>query len=354
MRDFPHFPTDNALTILSSPTLGRILSEISYAILTTINSPSHSRRWRLTDVLRGLTQWTTRPNYFTAKAYEWCSAICDKYGDLEEGETLLFLSLQIGFRYLDPEREWEGPRLVHTQHHESMVDIVFGSHQDEVIADFLCAWTSKSRLHGPPTSLIMCAKHLIDLPNLDSFSPRLRRLVVQAVGLIGHQGFEEVGVGCFVGLLNRLRVCVDDVDSRSIWTGLLLGVIGSPEGRDRLSYPYWELLLDLGPLYHGAPLGILHYDPHIMTSLQAAQEWDKLACWICVVWLEWPLYLDVLSRYLERAMLLLFHQRPDSIAKLEGWMERSGRDIPAAFRRVCEQGRSRTVPRTLVSQPLVP
>ena len=339
MRDFPHFPTNNTLTILSSPNLGWISSEISYAILTTINSPSHPRRWRLTDLLRGLTKWTTHPNYFAMMAYEWCSAICDKYGDLEEGETLLFLSLQIGFRYLDSEQEWEGLMIVHTDHHESMVDIVFGSQQDEIIADFLCAWTSRSLGHEPPPSLIMCTKHLVDLRNLDSSSPRLRRLIVRSVRLIGHQGIEEVGIESFIGLLNRLCVCVDDVDSRSEWTGILLDVINSPEGRGRLSHSYWELLLELGPMHHAPPLELPRYHPHIMTSLQAAQEWDKLACWICIVWLEWPLCLDVLSRDLEYAMLLLFHQQPDNITKLEGWMERSGGDIPTGFRRIFEQAR---------------
>ena len=303
-----------------------------------MNSPTHSRRRSLTRILHGLTQWTTRPHYFAAVAYEWCSVICEKYQDLDEGETLLFLSLQIGFRHQDPEREWVESGLGHTRHHESMVDIVFGSQQDEIIADFLHAWTSEGNYHEPHTSLILCAKHLVDLPNTYS-SPRLRRLVVRSVGLIGHQGIEEVGAESFVGLLNRLRVCVDDVDPRSAWMDLLLGVIGSPEGKDHLSYSYWEFMLELGPSHHGPSLDLDHYNPRITTSLQAAQEWDKLACWICVVWLKWSLYSDMLSRNLEYAMSLLFHQRPDSITKLEEWMERSENDIPTGFRRIFEQGR---------------
>ena len=224
-----------------------------------------------------------------------------------------------------------GSRLVHTPHHQPMVDIVFGSQQDEIVADFLHAWTSRGAAHNPPASLVMCAKHLVDLPNPSS-SPRLRRLVVRSVGLIGHKGFEKAGVENFVGLLNRLCVSVDDVGlgSRSKWTGLLLGVIESPEGRDYLSYSYWELLLELGSSYHGVPIGLVHYDSRVMISLQATREWDKLACWICVVWLEWSLYLDVLSRDLEHAMLSLFRQRPDSIQKLEEW----GRTRDTIYRRL--------------------
>ena len=339
MRRVLHFPADNTHTVFSSPFLGSILSDVANEILMAMNSPTHSRRRSLPRILYGLTQWTTRHHHFAAVAYEWCSVICEKYRDLDDGETLLFLSLQIGFRHQDPEREWVESGLGHTQHHEFMVDIVFGSQQDEIIADFLHAWTSEGYYHRPHTSLILCAKHLVDLPNLDSSSPRLRRLVVRAVGLIGHQGIEEVGVEGFVGLLNRLCVRVDDMDSRSAWRELLLDVIGSPEGRDCLSYPYWELLLELGPSHDEPPLGLAHYNPRIMTSLQAAQEWDKLACWICVVWLEWPPYLDVLSRNLEYAMLLLCHQRPDSVTKLEEWMERSEHNIPTGFRRIFEQGR---------------
>lgn len=264
--------------------------------------------------------------------------ICTKYRHLDEGKTLLFLSLQIGFCHQDPQQQQLGSGLIHPRYHESMVDVVFGSQQDEVIADFLYFWTSGIFHITPHTSLAMCARHLADLPNLSSASPRLRRLVVRTIGLIGYQGFEKVGVESFIGLLDRLDVSVNDVDSKSKWTILLLGVIKSPEARDRLSYSYWELLLELCPSsrleFPRAP----DYDPHIMTSLHAAQEWDKLACWICVVWVEWPPYAKRLSRDLGRVMLSLFRQRPDSLQKFEEWWERKRKCIPVAFQRIYERG----------------
>ena len=251
------------------------------------------------------------------------------------GEELLFLSLQIGFRHLDSQLQTR-LRLTHTQHHQTMAGIVFGSRRDEVIADLLCAWTSQG---WPYTSLNVCAKHLVDLPTLNS-SPRLRPLVIRSIELIGRWGFREVGVETLVSLLNRLGVGIGDVDSRLSWTELLLEVIKSREGRDRLSYSYWELLVELSLPHDGGRQDLANYDPQILTSLQDTQEWDRLACWICFVWMELSLYPDGKLGGLERGTTLLFRQRPDSIQKLEQWMERSGCDIPTTFQQICEQGRS--------------
>ena len=302
-----------------------------------INHPSHPRHQHLTRALRGLSRWTTRPSRFTTLAYEWCSVICEKYRELDNGEDLLFLSLEIGFRHLDPQREWMESGLTHSQHHQSMADIVFESRQGGVIADLLCAWTSRGPVHQPYMSLNICAKHLVDLRGLNS-SSRLRPLVIRSIELIGHQGFGEVGVKNLVGLLNRLGVGIDDVDSRSSWTELLLEIIKSREGRDHLLYSYWELLVELSLPYYGDRQDLTSYDPRIMISLQDAQEWDRLACWNCFVWMEWTLHPDEVLGDLGRGTALLFHQRPDSVRRLEEWMERSGRDIPMVFRQICEQG----------------
>ena len=59
------------------------------------------------------------------------------------------------------------------------------------------------------------------------------------------------------------------------------------------------------------------FDPRIMVALQDTQEWDKLVCWICVIWIASPPYPDGISRNLEDGMLLLFRQRPDSIQSLK-------------------------------------
>ena len=281
-----------------------ILSGLSRVIVTAINSPTRSYHRHLAPMLRGLTNWTTRPHHIVAMAYEWCSVICAKYRDLDEGETLIFLSLEVGFRNRDPEQLLVGADLVHTQHHQFMVDIVFGSQRDEVIGDFLDAWTSTGSHHQPHTSLTMCVKYLVDLP---SSSPRLRRLVIRSIGLIGLREFEKVGVENFVGLLDRLGVGVGDVDTHSEWGQLLMGVIRSPVARDRLSFSYWELLLELFCPRDG-PGGAS--------------------------------FLDDYSRDLEDGMQLLFRQRPDHFRRFERWVdERFSDQIPTVLRRIREYER---------------
>jgi len=271
---------------------------------------------------------------------------------------LLLRSLQAGFRHLDPQQQWVAGRIIHTRHHREMIDIVFGSQQDEAIADFLHVWTSRGGSHEPAPSLFMCAKHLVDLPNLSSSSPRLRRLVIRSVELIGHQEFEKFGVEGFVRLLNYLDVKADDMDHKPAWTGLLLSVIKSPVGVDRLSCSYWALLLELNQFQYVHRGEFSNYGPQIMVSLQDAQEWDKLACLICAVWMECSQHPDRISRDLEYGMLLLFRQQPDSIRKLEERIERLVRDVPTAFRRTCEQGRleaeQRSVPPYVHFRPLEP
>ena len=253
------------------------------------------------------------------------------------GEELLFLSLETGFRHLVP--QWDMDLgLTHTQHHQSMADIVFGSQRGEVIADLLLAWTSDSAFCPPYESLRVCAKHLVQLRSLDS-SPRLRPLVVRSIELIHHHEFREVGVENLVRLLNRLDVGINDVSYRSSWAELLLEVIISREGRDRLSYSYWELLVDLGLPLWGDRQDLANYDPQITVSLRDAQEWDRLACWICVVWMARSVHRDEELGDLGQATMLLFRQRPDTIWKLEERMNRSGLYIPMTFQETCEQGR---------------
>ena len=306
MRRVTHFPADSALTILSSVWMEEVLSGLSRAIVGAIDSPSRSYHRHLAPVLRGLTNWTTRPRHLAAMAYEWCSVICAKYRDLDEGDILLLLSLEVGFRNLDPVQKLEGVDLDHTRHHQLMVDIVFGSQRDEVIGDFLHAWTSRGSHHKPHTSLTMCARHLVDLPNLLFASLRLRRLVIRSIGLIGHQEFEKVGTENFVGLLNCLGVGVGEVDSQFEWMRLLMDIIKSPVARDRLSFSYWELLLDLLYPRDGeyVPIPGLH------------------------------------SRVLEDGMELLFRQRPDHVQRFEGWAEeRFPGCIPPALHQIREYGR---------------
>ena len=318
-----------------------ILYQLSKAVLSAIDGTDTQRKF-IPHVLRDLTRLETRPWCLTVVAYEWCSVMCRNHGSLRDWESLLLVSLEIGFRHLDVRNPYIGTRLTHTEHHRELVGIVFKSKKSEVIADLLNAWTIGYSLDPVNTSLGICAEHLVSLHNLVPFSSRLRRLVIRSIELVGYKGFEEAGVERFIGLLNYLHVAVDDMDREHVWARLLLATLKSFEGTRYLSYRYWELLVELAILESLRLAGEAAYCPRIMTSLVEAQEWKKLECWMGTVWILWPPGAGGMTEEeFHHSMLLLFRQRPGATQRLEQWMERWSQecdvDIPESFQRIYKQ-----------------
>ena len=79
----------------------------------------------------------------------------------------------------------------------------------------------------------------------------------------------------------------------------------------------------------------VNYGLNIAESLVEAQEWDKLECWIGIVWMSLPGVEGRTGEDLENSMVLLFCQRPGAAQKLERWIERWSRrreeDVPESF-----------------------
>ena len=219
--------------------------------------------------------------------------------------------------------------------------MVFKSKNGEAIADLLCVWLVASLPRASAHQLLCaCTKHLVDLHNSVPFSPRLRRCVIYSVGAIGYQEFKKVGVERSVRLLNHLCVGVEDAEERSWWISLLLDTIRSPEGTQCLSNHSWKLLvelmiseLELEEARYAA------YSPQVMVFLLEAWEWDKLECWMGVVWMIRPPETDWTTEDLKRVMASLFHHRPGAAQKLTRWMKRwyQGKGVLKRFDRTCEQ-----------------
>ena len=323
-----------------------ILNRSSKAVLSAING-TDARRKFIPYLLGDLIKLETRPECLTRMAYEWCSVICENRQSLEDRESLLLLCLEIGFRHLDFQRRSIKATITHTEHHRGLVDVVFESQESEVIADLLHAWTAESKSHEQAHTLLgFCAGHLVSLHNLVSFSPRLRRLVIRSVELIGYKGF-EVGVERFIELLDHLHVTAEDIeDGHELpWVKLLMETLQSFKGAQHLPDSYWELLVELAIL---TPSWIsrddinIIYNPQTMTFLTEAKEWSKLECWTGTVWMLLPREADAMAGGdLGRSMLLLFCQRPGALQKLERWMERWGQEnneeIPESFEQICKQ-----------------
>lgn len=295
-------------------------------------------------MLHDLAKLETRPVRLATMAYEWCSVICENHQSLGDWEGLLLVCLEIGFRHLGFRRKYIDANLIHTEHHRRLVDVVFRGQIGEAIADLLHAWTAQGAFYEPAYTLLgSCTGHLVGLHNLVSFSPRLRRLVIRSVELIGYREFEGVRVDRFIEMLNHLRVTAEDMDDKFRWAYLLLDTVKSAEGAQHLSLCYWELLVEFATLLTHA-LRKIPYSPQTATFLTEAQEWRKLECWMGTVWMVWPPEADgIAEEDLSHLVLSLFRQRPLAAQRLEQWMERwsqqRGRDIPESFQRICGQAR---------------
>ena len=325
--------------MLGSDRLERILRQLSKAIISAINStqPQHKP---LHDALLDLARLGDHPHYLTEMAYEWCSVICAK-PQSNRDIGLVSLALKTGFRHFDPQDQWIPLTLTHTEHHRELVGIVFENGDSEMIADLLHAWAAEGRPYEPAHTLLgLCTDHLVDLPNRMNLSSRLRRLVIRSVEFIGHDGFQEGETKEFVELLNYLHIDIKDMDDSYRWTSIFLEIIQSSEGARHLSVQSWELLAELATLRPWLLAGSA-YDPQVAASLLEGQEWDKLECWVGIVWMVWPPQTDATTEDVERATALLLHQQPGAVQKLtermERWRTSGNGEVPEAFRRICGQ-----------------
>ena len=283
----------------------------------------------------------SRSKLLSEAAYQWCSLICGNHQNTQDQDHLL-LSLEIGFRHLDTHRLWFYDwHLAHTEHHQQLVNKVFKSNDGEAIADLLRAWTLEAPNHKPAYDLLnACVEHLVGLHNLVHLSPRLRRLAIRAVELIGYKGFEGVGMGSFSGLLDDLRITTGDMDRGFRWARHLLDILQSSEGTQYLSHWYWKLLVELVVSWSNRlERNGLIYNPQITVSLIEAKEWDKLLSWLGIVWIVQP--PGVVGEVLEGQMSLLFHEDPNASQKLtqlmEQWSEAQGEEVPEYFKQIYQQ-----------------
>ena len=307
------------LHCLFSVCIEQVTSQLSQAIITAIPT-SHPRHPLLQTMFRRLAKWDTRPDDLRARAYTWCSVICEKCQDLKYGKDLLFLSLEIGFRGLDFKSYHENIVLVHTDHHKCMVDIIFNSGDGEIIGDFLCACNA---FHSSLIMRNLCAKYLIRLQHLASISPRLRLLIIHSVVFTEIQQLKQIGLEEFSMLLDHLNIRLDDLISPAARLKFFIHVIQSPEGRRTLHQRYLEMMVEIA--ITGAELEDRIDGLPVMTLLEGEEEWDILEYWVGLVWVVHRPRTNRISQDLGRVTLSLFRQRPSAVQKLERWLRRARR-----------------------------
>ena len=167
---------------------------------------------------------------------------------------------------------------------------------------------------------------------------------MHTIPLIGYQEFKQAGVEGFFKLLDDLQINVEGIDDGYEWGRLLMDIIQSSEGVQHLPYPYWELLVEL-TVSEPQMLAGSTCSPETMTSLEVAGEWDKLECWMGVVWMLWsPEEGGEAEEDLGCITLSLFHKQQGAIQKLEQWMEQwadGWRQIPESFQQICKKAHDR-------------
>jgi hypothetical protein len=265
-------------------------------------------------------------------AYRWCSAISKKIrehrGDEPASEhvssssifggyaRILSLSLAVGFRHI--RYQYSLPtRLSHTSHDEWMLDTIFTRGDDDAIADAVCLEivdTFAPRFGS-------WSRRLIKLTERDRpLSPRLRWTILHFVQTVGDRALRVAELE-FVCLLNNLKVSVGEAgDAGQAWMQLLIYVLLTPTGQERLSSHYWLLLgslISVLPQCHFAD----DRQTDLMKSLEEAQDWEKLETWMLVVWWSRCRFDSVPIQDIERATLTLFRQRPSAIPRFEGLLK---------------------------------
>lgn len=334
------------MPLSTSDRLEQALNHVDKAITSALNT-SLPKPEVIRGTLSGLDWLPTTPLSLIKMTYGWCNVIWENRQSCEGWESILLLSLEVGFRYFDRLGLSGIFRFDSIKLHAELVETVFKSDNGESIADLLLALIL---LHSSKYNPVLGnhSQHIVDLQDGVTVysSSRLRRYVTHAIECIGYEGFKEVGVGRFAGLLNQLHKDFEEQKHSFWWFPTLLETIQSPGGVRCLAIGSWKVLVELAicPRFSGG--GDTAYTPQVTTSLLEAQEWDKLECWIGCIWMEWAPETDNATEDLIRTMTLLFRQRPGAPQKLAEWMERwvgarrrdevLHRSSLASFERICK------------------
>ena len=273
-------------------------------------------------------------------AYGWCATIWRSHRNYEDLESLLVLSLEVGFRRIRSPGPWTLPVFTRIQNHQEVFDMVLGSNNDDAITDL--AWASYMVDESGILGLSVCADYIVDLRGGDTEPvPReLQDIFLICVEKRGLGALRDVGRERFVRLLNHLHISVNDTLSHSkpdTWPAILLKIIQSADGEARnLAIQSWELLVGLAILGY---LDSTTYETNVTTTLMGGKpEWNKLECWMVIVWMVWPPEPGAVAKELEDAMELLEKERPGALRKrVERWSERRRKDLPESFRQTCDK-----------------
>ena len=328
----------------------QVLNQVSRAITSDLND-AHSQHRLTGGIMYSLAKLEIPLPCLSEIAYEWCTVVWRNRQNCTGWRGFLVGCFEAGFRHVPAWDSSASANLIHTEDHHELISAVFESNYDEAIADVLRALTLRGR--QPPSALLdTCAGYIVDLPNRVRvpFTLRLHRIVMRSIELIGFKRFEEVGAERFGELLNHLLIRCENVGYTSGWVSMVVESFESPGVVRRLAIGSWEALVELVIRYSWMLGRGIAYNPHVTAYILEAKEWDKLECWMGIVWATWPPETDDTAEDLRRVMELLFRQRFGAVLQLTQWMENRNKvdykfkGVLETFRRICDQAQEAVQP----------
>ena len=175
---------------------------------------------------------------------------CHSYKDWE---TLLLLSLEVGFRHLHSNPYLYSRYLqhhlisFHAKHHQGVIDTILSSNNSQAVTDL--AWASFMIDESGHLGLSICMNYVLDCYDraTEPFPPDLQTVFAFCVECVGLDALEKLGRERFVKSLNCLHIGTRDtsISSGSAWAELLLEITQSTEDTQHLAIQSWEFLAEL-------------------------------------------------------------------------------------------------------------
>ena len=266
-------------------------------------------------LLKFLAAWEKRPDSLAPFAFHWCCVILEEaqsndgaFGFRPTPDELLVQTLEIGFRFIH--LGYRIDQIVHPDYasHLERIFHIASSHDDEVIADALCAWiTHQDHTPHPPLEILFHQRKAVDRP----LSPRLRQVSTRAIEDIWRKEYKVPEV-----LLKCLDVKLDEMKlGRDGWGELILQEVrSSPDGS--LPLRHWRLLGNL----EVKGISAMFQDPcdvNLMKMLENNGEWEKLAVWMWLIWQSSNRPAVTCVEDVERVTLKVLLQQPSALPRFE-------------------------------------
>ena len=320
--------------------MAQVINQVCAAIVPALKSP-HPQYELIRGLLFTLTQLETRPLELAEVAYDWCAMIWKNRQSYEDWTTPILLSLEVGFRHIRPSGANMVPPFSRTEYHQGVHDLVLDSKNIEAITDL--AWASFA-FEGSGQLGLKIVDRVVNRPGgvTEPFPRDLGRIFARCMEFLGLEALEYVEKQRFVELLNCLDIDFKDqgrMGRRDAWAAILLEIIQSPDGAQHLAIQFWEFLVEIIVAGHGSRAA---YNPGVaLTYLVDGNEWDKLECWLGIVWMLWPPESGNVPKVLEDTMKSLFQQQPDAVQRLtqrmEQWEEKAWGRMPETFQQTCDK-----------------